>query len=1139
MFVSPAKKILLSDLPGVKPTEYRNIHGSAAVKTDDGIKHQSLEDIKSKTKNISNTSASYLSNRYLKMKNKATMMNYSKSLPSYEDNFCSNLDNLSFKGKHPSNSESDIIDTETSLKIKDVINFEVNDSNKAAINDSIISKTVEKGKAHQRSGADGAIIHKFSLWGGSGGAGGNSNLSLALQPLPLQQQSLSLPVLPLQTSNMNYGSPRISGGVNSGLLGSSAISSVNAGGLLSTSSGDLSSKLTEKSADKIRNIPTLSISGLQGAIGNISSNSNENNVSSMSSLNDDQTVAGSSVSVGSARNKILSARSNLAAIAEEPHSSSLSSSVAIIVSSSENNSSNAASGVHNSVVNTALIGSSPSKPVKSTKVRARRRSLNKKAGTRRRSSNRSIDSIHTAQQHSEINHIVSCDVDTNNGDEEVTQGEVGSRESDDEYEDLDSDGSDNAELQLRLDHARMNEICVQGVALSPRMSQMLDEEYNSPRSAFTASMSSFGSSFSRSLRGKVGKARVGDDASPAKTSNGIHEILSPGFNKSRRRKDNLVVGSATSPSAESMESHNSSSSMETTFMSTAPAILIRHKDHLNDSKSRGSADDDADADAGLDAMQFYERSKSAPSTTESTSLPLYGSESLGGQKSSVVTKISPRQRIKAHSILKSRSGNLGLIQRERTGESHEGLENQELSLSPVMHVTAESVSLSSSPSGPYYMLLNDHGNASTLSDLNSQPLSARSLGTEATKSSQQNATSSSTPRLQSTSSRIPSITNTQFQSEIIKSSSNSKVPAASKSQQLKPISKTIPITQLDTIKNKIANSNQDFAIAMTKAAVVAPISIEKQRYESSSSSSAGLNNRSRSGSNVTSEQVVASTRETTGTGPVVLTPQLMHRHNRSNSFSGNSLTMLQPLRHPEDFSPSEVSEVSGNDDSQDIANSPGDAAMLSQVNTPKIRSKPTAVIDSVLSSSNEFALPPQEFTSSGKAVVNSATSVVSTTNHTLASSSTSVETTEARLKQQSALKNVRKQPNNQMSNSYTCEPVENCKDPPLRWKRGVEKVIGEGSFGKVYLGLNEITGEMIAVKQIYLNENNEKDMTELMREIQLIQYLDHPNIVKFLGTSRSVDRLFILLEYASGGSIANVINQFGPMNESLIRYEIA
>jgi hypothetical protein len=119
--------------------------------------------------------------------------------------------------------------------------------------------------------------------------------------------------------------------------------------------------------------------------------------------------------------------------------------------------------------------------------------------------------------------------------------------------------------------------------------------------------------------------------------------------------------------------------------------------------------------------------------------------------------------------------------------------------------------------------------------------------------------------------------------------------------------------------------------------------------------------------------------------------------------------------------------------------------------------------------------------------------------------------------------------------SHTCEPVENSNDPPLRWKRGVEKVIGEGSFGKVYLGLNEATGEMIAVKQIYLNENNKKDMTELMKEIQLIQHLDHPNIVKFLGTSRTDDRLFILLEYASGGSIANVINQFGPMNESLIR----
>ena len=36
--------------------------------------------------------------------------------------------------------------------------------------------------------------------------------------------------------------------------------------------------------------------------------------------------------------------------------------------------------------------------------------------------------------------------------------------------------------------------------------------------------------------------------------------------------------------------------------------------------------------------------------------------------------------------------------------------------------------------------------------------------------------------------------------------------------------------------------------------------------------------------------------------------------------------------------------------------------------------------------------------------------------------------------------------------SHTCEAVENSKDPPLRWKRA-EKVLGEGSFGKVFLGM--------------------------------------------------------------------------------------
>ena len=104
---------------------------------------------------------------------------------------------------------------------------------------------------------------------------------------------------------------------------------------------------------------------------------------------------------------------------------------------------------------------------------------------------------------------------------------------------------------------------------------------------------------------------------------------------------------------------------------------------------------------------------------------------------------------------------------------------------------------------------------------------------------------------------------------------------------------------------------------------------------------------------------------------------------------------------------------------------------------------------------------------------------------------------------------------------------------PLRWKRGA--LIGEGTFGKVYKGMNERTGELLAVKQLSLMDGSSEDVASLQKEISVMWHLDHSNIVRYLGTARSDRFLFIVLEYVSGGSIANMLQQFGPFIEKLIR----
>lgn len=63
------------------------------------------------------------------------------------------------------------------------------------------------------------------------------------------------------------------------------------------------------------------------------------------------------------------------------------------------------------------------------------------------------------------------------------------------------------------------------------------------------------------------------------------------------------------------------------------------------------------------------------------------------------------------------------------------------------------------------------------------------------------------------------------------------------------------------------------------------------------------------------------------------------------------------------------------------------------------------------------------------------------------------------------------------------------------WKLGHE--IGKGSFGQVHIGLNEDSGDLIAVKVLSLKRADAAE--PLYREIELMRQLTHPNIVCYLG----------------------------------------
>ena len=71
------------------------------------------------------------------------------------------------------------------------------------------------------------------------------------------------------------------------------------------------------------------------------------------------------------------------------------------------------------------------------------------------------------------------------------------------------------------------------------------------------------------------------------------------------------------------------------------------------------------------------------------------------------------------------------------------------------------------------------------------------------------------------------------------------------------------------------------------------------------------------------------------------------------------------------------------------------------------------------------------------------------------------------------------------------------ESPPLQWRKG--EVIGEGTFGKVFKGLNERTGELIAIKQLCLFDSSDsKEILSLRKEISVMWNLEHENIVRYV-----------------------------------------
>ena len=104
----------------------------------------------------------------------------------------------------------------------------------------------------------------------------------------------------------------------------------------------------------------------------------------------------------------------------------------------------------------------------------------------------------------------------------------------------------------------------------------------------------------------------------------------------------------------------------------------------------------------------------------------------------------------------------------------------------------------------------------------------------------------------------------------------------------------------------------------------------------------------------------------------------------------------------------------------------------------------------------------------------------------------------------------------------------------MRWQQG--QFVGGGTFGSVYAAINLDTGVLMAVKEIRLQDPQliPTIVKQIGDEMGVLAVLDHPNIVSYYGIEVHRDKVYIFMEYCSGGSVAGLLEHGRIEDETVI-----
>lgn len=99
------------------------------------------------------------------------------------------------------------------------------------------------------------------------------------------------------------------------------------------------------------------------------------------------------------------------------------------------------------------------------------------------------------------------------------------------------------------------------------------------------------------------------------------------------------------------------------------------------------------------------------------------------------------------------------------------------------------------------------------------------------------------------------------------------------------------------------------------------------------------------------------------------------------------------------------------------------------------------------------------------------------------------------------------------------------------------KVLGKGSFGKVFLVRLLLTGEIYAMKVLKKSEVVRRRQVEHTKaERRIMGGIDHPFIVSLRFAFHTADKLYMVTDYCKGGELFFHLKKFRVFPEPMVRF---